>query len=70
MYQHHDGRLDDIQAQLAYDRQWHLEHAEYQASCFNTMEKMFQHFGFSSGQDMTGFPQMLPFPDYLHQLYQ
>ncbi|GMN21821.1 hypothetical protein TIFTF001_040129 [Ficus carica] len=70
MYQHHDKRLDDIQAQLAYDRQWNLEHAEYQASCFNTMDKMFQHFSFSSGQDMTGFPQMPPFPDRLRQPYQ
>ena len=34
------------------------------------MEKMFQHFGFSSGQDMIGFPQMSPFPDCLRQPYQ
>ncbi|GMN43277.1 hypothetical protein TIFTF001_012474 [Ficus carica] len=70
MYQRHDERLDDIQAQLAYDHQWHIEHAEYQAFCFNTMEKIFQHFGFSSVQDMTGFPQMPPFADRLRQPYQ
>ncbi|GMN60701.1 hypothetical protein TIFTF001_029794 [Ficus carica] len=58
--------LNDIQAQLSYDHQWHLEHAEYEASYFNTMEKMFQHFGFSSGRDITGFPHMPPFPDRLH----
>ncbi|GMN48394.1 hypothetical protein TIFTF001_017565 [Ficus carica] len=70
MYQSHDDRLDDIQAQLGYDRQWNLEHAEYQAFYFNTIEKMFQHFGFSSGHDMIGFPQMPPFPDHLRHPYQ
>ncbi|GMN58197.1 hypothetical protein TIFTF001_027295 [Ficus carica] len=70
MYQHHDVKLDDIQAQLAYDRRWHLVHAEYKASCFNTMEQMFQHFDFSLGRDMTEFPQMPPFPNRLHQPYQ
>ena len=69
-YQSYGERLDDIQAQLAHDRQWHLENAEYQASCFNTIEQMFQHFGFSSGHDMTGFPQMPPFPDHLRHPYQ
>ncbi|GMN23245.1 hypothetical protein TIFTF001_040425 [Ficus carica] len=32
MYQHHDERLKNIQAQLAYDLHWHQEHAEYQCN--------------------------------------